>query len=212
MKAKGVAALVMWTLGSGVLVHAEQAPEDRQVQARHDYLRVDGQTVISRHALPYSVDLAEGFVFRNELDYELEFNDIPYNVSVVIFESDQALALVWAETMPEGYGRLDYSSLEADSIEGVHFNVRKRCFDIRTVPEEEITGIPVHGALVELGLARPVLQRQYFATSEDGLAEYALSYERKVDSCDEASVARWKELGQEAVEIFLDLKPWSGER
>lgn len=208
MRTKGLAMLLIWGLAASMPIHGDDRPD----QATHDYLRVDGQTILSRHALPYSVRLAEDYVYRNELDYALEFNDIPFKVSVVIFESAHALALVWAETMPEGYGRLGYSQLEPDSIAGVHFNVRKRCFDIRSLTEEEISGIPVHGALLDLGLDRPVLQRQYFATSEDGLAEYALSYERKVDSCDEASEARWQELGREAVETFLDLEPRPGMR
>ena len=125
MKRKGLATLVIWALGSSMPIHGEL--NDPPDPVTHDYLRVDGQRVISRHALPYSVKLAEGFVYRNELDYELEFNDIPFSVSVVIFESDHALALIWAETMPEGFGRLGYSRLEPDSIAGVHLRRTSRC-------------------------------------------------------------------------------------
>ncbi len=202
-------ALALAALGPLVLLVACVASPRlaSDTESPHDYLTVDRGRLESHHALAYVLELPERFEPRDDIDYAPIWNDIPFRVSVAIFESDDEVVEVFAETLPAGMGRLDYSALPDATLAGLPFNLRQRCFDLRDLSEEEIVTVPPHVTLRAMGLDDIALvQQQYFVTSEDGLAELGLSYETKVASCDGVTDELRRELSRRAeTEVFARL-------
>lgn len=194
-----VGALVSsWPWAAAAVATVQEEP--------HDYLVIEGSALTSTHALPFVLELPDRFEPRHDLDYRQVWNDIPFRVSVAIFEGEGDWVQVYAETLPEGHGRLDYSKLPPVEIGGETFHLRERCYDPAALEAEEIAAVPSRVALEEEGLTGVLVRQQYFLTSEDGLAELVLSYDREAKACEEGTEDFRAAASAEAETVFAKLR------
>lgn len=158
------------------------APAHSQ-QQKFDYLKVKGQVVESTHRLKYRLTVDRSFKFLGEYQHQPTYGEKMFNVAVAAFSNGDHLIMVHAEAHTDGSGGLDYSNLKPDPLGGINFNSREACAVLAEIPETDDN--PDLRFLREKGFnASPALfLKQYLIASEDGSAEYVLSYGQRVASC-----------------------------
>jgi hypothetical protein len=155
--------------------------------SKFDYLKIGKNSVKSTHQARYEIKIDKSFKPLGEFHHQPIYDKKQFNVSMTAFSDGENLILTHAETHTDGTGGLDYSDLSPVSLNGLNFTSREQCAGAEA--EAAMNDNPQIKFIRSKGfnLSLPFYLKQFFVTSEDGKAEFVISYGKRIKSCDNIS-------------------------
>ncbi len=152
-----------------------------------DYLAYKDDALQSTHALKFSLEIPRGFQKIEPLHHQAVFNEHPFNVSVAGLIGEKTILAVHAEQVTDDSVFLDYSYMEAATLDGIDFYMKAQCLEL---PDSTINGAADLRYFKENGFDfhPAVYLKQYFRNAADGNSEYVLSYGRQVSDCTDKTI------------------------
>lgn len=170
---------------SKIETQAQEKPSASDFQ----YLQFQESSLKSVHAIRLILDIPDGFKRTGFLNHSPVFHEHPFNVSTAAVYDSMTIIMVHAEALADSSGYLNYSYMEAATLNGIEFYSKDNCVeitaallsnakDLQFFQNEGFNFYPV------------IYLKQYFKTTDDGNAEFVLSYGERVCDCSEATISQ----------------------
>lgn len=175
-----MAAIVISALSG--CVSAENINEKKEVNNSFNYLKFDGNSLLSTHDIKLAMRMPSGYKLIKPISYQAVFNEIQFNVSVAGFVKGNTLLFVSAEKLTDNGGHLDYSHFEPTELNGIKFYKRSRCAELTP---DDIEAAADLRYLKENGydFHPTIYLTHFFQNSADGNFEYVVVFGEQVSSC-----------------------------
>jgi hypothetical protein len=151
------------------------------------YLQLEGEVLKSTHQIKLSLKIPDGFSRTEDFNYRPIFNNQPFNVSTAAVYDENRIIMVHAEALPDSSGYIDYSYLDTINILGIDFYTKESC----VVMSEELLSNAKDLQFFQsegFDFYPAIYLNQFFLDTEDGNAEYVLSYGERVSDCSQTTI------------------------
>ncbi len=150
-------------------------------------LQFEAEVLKSTHQIKLSLKIPEGFRRTEYFNYQPIFHNHPFHVSTAAVYDENRIIMVHAEELADSSGYLDYSYMDTINLQGIDFYTKETCVviteellsDAKDLQFFQSEGFDFYPA---------IYLKQFFLNTEDGNAEYVLSYGERVSNCSETTV------------------------
>ncbi len=151
------------------------------------YLQLEAEVLKSTHQIDLSLKIPEGFSRTEDFNYRPIFNNHPFNVSTAAVYDNNRIIMVHAEALADSSGYLDYSYMNTINLHAIDFYTKETCL---VITEELLSNAKDLQFFQSEGFDfyPAIYLKQFFLNTEDGNAEYVLSYGERVNDCSETTV------------------------
>lgn len=171
----------------------ETQAQEKLSTNKFQYLKFEESSLNSVHAIRLTLDIPHGFKRTGFLNHSPVFHEHPFNVSTAAVYDTITIIMAHAEALGDSSGYLNYSYMDAATLYDIAFYTKDNCIEIteallsdaRDLQFFQNEGFDFYPA---------VFLKQYFKTTDDGNAEFVLSYGERVCDCSETTInAAFKE-------------------
>ena len=170
-----------------------------------NYLKLSDNKIISTHELKFAISKPAGFKLLGPTNYSAEFNNHPFNITFAAFTKHNKVLAIHAERVSDNSGYLDYSYMEPATLDGIGFYQRVNCAELSAENVSEAQDL-AYLAKQGFNFNPAIYLIQFFINSDDGNAEYVITYGEQVTSCDPSTIsAEFKTQAQKSLQQIVEL-------
>lgn len=165
----------------------EAQAQEKVSTSKFQYLQFEGSSLNSVHAIRLTLDIPDGFKRTGFLNHSPVFHEHPFNVTAAAVYDSITIIMVHAEALGDSSGYLNYGYLEATRLNGIEFYSKDNCVEITEAllsDAKDLQFFQNEG----FDFYPAVYLKQYFKTTDDGNAEFVLSYGERVCDCSETTI------------------------